>query len=62
MAVGPLLTDLAAEAVRGFALPLIFATVVIAIGGILSPVGEASARSDFHSRHFGKADGFEDRR
>jgi predicted MFS family arabinose efflux permease len=61
-AIGPLLAGLAAEAAKGFTLPLIFAAVVIAVAGILSLVGEASARSEFHSGHFGEADVFKDRR
>ncbi len=61
-AIGPLLAGLAAEAAKGFTLPLICAAVVVAIAGVLSLVGEASARSEFQSGRFGKADVFEDRR
>ncbi|MGP0058463.1 MAG: YbfB/YjiJ family MFS transporter [Beijerinckiaceae bacterium] len=60
-AVGPFLAGLAAEAAKGFALPLSYAAAVVAAAGVLSLIGEASARSDFHSGHFGETNAFEDR-
>jgi predicted MFS family arabinose efflux permease len=55
-AIGPPLAGFAADAAKGFTLPLLCAAAIVALGCLLSLVGERSERSELSSGHGKDAD------